>query len=237
MMQIVFKHPEFMVPILILLSFSIICQVSMGVLCHKLIWESENMSSTANKSLQQLKLKFSSCCQLHEGMSNIAVFVDKYMNQLKICGFSLSVLKHLSGQLVLLSILISGIGACRGIITGESILYIVPYYIISFLGLYCYFAISSLVDIVGKTQILRTNLIDYLENHLVNRLEQTTLDLKLVQGEERVQEKESARTETNVQEVEEMPETTQKASERPEDSVLSRTEAKELESLLREFLV
>ena len=80
MMQIVFKHPEFMVPILILLSFSIICQVSMGVLCHKLIWESENMSSTANKSLQQLKLKFSSCCQLHEGMSNIAVFVDKYMN-------------------------------------------------------------------------------------------------------------------------------------------------------------
>ena len=237
MMQIVFKHPEFMVPILILLSFSIICQVSMGVLCHKLIWESENMSSMANKSLQQLKLKFSSCCQLHEGMSNIAVFVDKYMNQLKICGFSLSVLKHLSGQLVLLSILISGIGACRGIIAGESILYIVPYYIISFLGLYCYFAISSLVDIVGKTQILRTNLIDYLENHLVNRLEQTTLDLKLVQGEERVQEKESAQTETNVQAAEEMPETTQKASERPEDSVLSRTEAKELESLLREFLV
>ena len=237
MMQIVFKHPEFMVPILILLSFSIICQVSMGVLCHKLIWESENMSSTANKSLQQLKLKFSSCCQLHEGMSNIAVFVDKYMNQLKICGFSLSVLKHLSGQLVLLSILISGIGACRGIIAGESILYIVPYYIISFLGLYCYVAISSLVDIVGKTQILRTNLIDYLENHLVNRLEQTTLDLKLVQGEERVQEKESAQTETNVQAAEEMPETTQKASERPEDSVLSRTEAKELESLLREFLV
>lgn len=237
MLQIIFKHPEFMIPILILLSLSIICQISMGVLCHKLIWESENMSSTANKSLQQLKLKFSSCCQLHEGMSNISVFVDKYMNQLKIGGFSLSVLKHLSGQLVLLSILISGIGACRGIIVGESVLYVVPYYIISFLGLYCYFAISSLVDIVGKTQILRTNLIDYLENHLVNRLEQTTLDLKLVQGEERVQEKESARTETNVQAAEEMPETTQKASERPEDSVLSRTEAKELESLLREFLV
>ncbi len=122
MLQIIFKHPEFMIPILILLSLSIICQISMGVLCHKLIWESENMSSTANKSLQQLKLKFSSCCQLHEGMSNISVFVDKYMNQLKIGGFSLSVLKHLSGQLVLLSILISGIGACRGIIVGESVL-------------------------------------------------------------------------------------------------------------------
>lgn len=230
MMQIIFKHPEFMVPVLILLSLSIICQISMGVLCHKLIWESENMSSTANRSLQQLKLKFSSCCQLHEGMSNISVFVDKYMNQLKIGGFSLSVLKHLSGQLVLLSILISGIGACRGIIAGESILYIVPYYIISFLGLYCYFAISSLVDIVGKTQILRTNLIDYLENHLVNRLEQTTLDLKLVQGEEGSQIKTGIQTEKGTGEAENA------VSDKPENEVLSNTEAKELESLLREFL-
>ena len=231
MLQIILKHPEFMIPILILLSFSIICQISMGVLCHKLIWESENMSSTANKSLQQLKLKFSSCCQLHEGMSNISVFVDKYMNQLKIGGFSLSVLKHLSGQLVLLSILISGIGACKGIVTGESVLYIVPYYIISFLGLYCYFAISSLVDISGKTQILRTNLIDYLENHLVNRLEQTTLDMKLVQGEEGVREKESRQAEESEKGI------IRPMPDKPEEVILSHTEAQELESLLKEFLV
>ena len=40
MLQIIFKHPEFMIPILILLSLIIICHISMGVLCHKLIWES-----------------------------------------------------------------------------------------------------------------------------------------------------------------------------------------------------
>lgn len=218
MLQILFQHPEFMVPILILLSLSIICQISMGVLCHKLIWETENMSSTTNKSLQQLKLKFSSCCQLHEGMSNISVFVDKYMNQLKIHGISLSTLKHLSGQLVLLSILISGIGACKGIILGESVIYIIPYYIISFLGLYCYFSISSLVDVSGKIQILRTNLIDYLENHLVNRLEQTTLDLKIVQGTGEEKEAEN------------------KPADKQENPILSHTEAKELETLLKEFL-
>lgn len=225
MLQILFQHPEFMVPTLILLFLSIICQISMGVLCHKLIWETENMSSTTNKSLQQLKLKFSSCCQLHEGMSNISVFVDKYMNQLKIHRISLSTLKHLSGQLVLLSILISGIGACKGIVLGESVIYIVPYYIISFLGLYCYFSISSLVDISGKTQILRTNLIDYLENHLANRLEQTMLDMKLVQGTE--EEKEDKK------EAEPAPLDKQSRQENP---ILTHTEAKELESLLKEFL-
>ena len=222
MFQILFKHPEFMIAILFLLSLSIICQISMGVLCHKLIWETENMSSTTNKSLQQLKLKFSSCCKLHEGMSNISIFVDKYINQLKIYGISLSTLKHLSGQLVLLAVLIAGIAACIGIVTGESIIYIVPYYVISFLGLYCYFAISSLVDITSKTKILRTNLIDYLENHLVSRLEQTSLDLKLVQGETENTEKEEEN----------------KTTDKPKDSdsVLSHSEAQELESLLKEFL-
>ena len=154
-------------------------------------------------------------------MSNISIFVDKYINQLKIYGLSLSTLKHLSGQLVLLSVLIAGIAACKGIVTGESIIYIVPYYIISFLGLYCYFAISSLVDISSKAKILRTNLIDYLENHLANRLEQTALDLKLVQGENdeaKGPEKEAA-------------------AENKAENVLSHAEAQELESLLKEYLV
>lgn len=222
MFKILFAHPEFMIPILILISFSIICQISLGVLCHRLIWETENMSGSKNKSLQQLKLKFSSCCKLHEGVSNIPVFVDKYMNQIKVHGISLSTLKHISGQLVLLSILISGIGACRGIIAGESVILIVPYYIISFLGLYCYFAISSLIDIADKTKILRTNLIDYLENHLANRLEQTELDLKIVQAEEPETPKD---------------EETENLSENKEDMpILSHAEAQELESLLKEFL-
>ena len=50
----------------------------------------------------------------------------------------------------------------------------------SFLGLYCYFAVSSLIDIPGKINILRINLVDYLENHLANRLEQTELDMQII---------------------------------------------------------
>ncbi len=226
MLQILFQHPEFMIPTLILLSLSIICQISMGVLCHKLIRETENMSSTTNKSLQQLKLKFSSCSKLHEGISNIPIFVDKYMNKIKVNGISLATLKHLSGQLVLLSVLISGIGACKGIVLGESVIYVIPYYIISFLGLYCYFAISSLVDISGKTKILRTNLIDYLENHLANRLEQTSLDLKLVEGTD------AEKVEKTALEISEGAD----KQDKQEGSVLSHTEAKELETLLKEFL-
>lgn len=224
MFQIIFHHPGFMISVLALLSLSIICQISMGVLYHKLIRETENMSTTKNKSLQQLKLKFSSCSKLHDGIANVPIFVDKYLHRITLHKISLSTLKHLSGQLVLLAVLIAGIGACTGIIQGESFLYIVPFYIISFLGLYTYFAISSFIDISGKTNILRTNLIDYLENHLANRLEQTALDMKLIEGEDSSPDGASSLD-------------GEPSLDSPDNgSALSYNEAKELEILLKEFL-
>ena len=242
MVQIIFRHMEFMVPMLILLFLSIICQISIGVLYHRLIRQAENMSATKNKSLQQLKLKFSSCCKLYEGVSNVPVFVDKYIHRIKIGWFPLSVLRHLSGQFVLLSILIAGIGSCRSIIRGESFINIVPYYIISFLGLYCYFAISSLVDISGKTELLRINLIDYLENHFEGRLEQAALDLKLVSSEvdSKPEGTDSIHADTFAaspsQIVSDSEESNYKQDKNKAPSVFSPGDAKELEALLREFL-
>ncbi len=86
---------------------------------------------------------------------------------------------------MLLSVLIAGIGACMGIVNNESFISIAPFYAISFLGLYCYFAVSSLVDIPGRIKILHINLVDYLENHLASRLEQAELDMQLIQPEQK----------------------------------------------------
>ncbi|MCH5259992.1 MAG: hypothetical protein J1F18_09570 [Lachnospiraceae bacterium] len=222
MSALLFQHKYYIAAILTLLSCSIICQIVMGVIYHRLIWETEHMSTTTNKSLQQLKLKFSSCCKLNEKVSNVSVFVDKYMSRMEFRGIPLSTLKHLSGQLMLLSVLAAGIGACLGIIHDESFFSIAPYYVISFLGLYCYFAVASIVDIPGKINILRINLVDYLENHLSNRLEQTALDMQLIQPDQK-----------NVPEEHKIKETADM------DGVpsFSGSEMDELESLLQEFLL
>ena len=180
MLAFFFQHKNFMIGILALLFASIICQIVMGVIYHRLIWETEHMSTTTNKSLQQLKLKFSGYSKIKEKVANVSVFVDKFISHVKIGAIPLSMLKHLSGQLMLLSVLVAGIGACLGIIHNENFFSIVPFYVVSFLGLYCYFAVSSLIDIPGKINILRINLVDYLENHLANRLEQTELDMQMI---------------------------------------------------------
>lgn len=233
MFTLLLQHKNLIIGILFLLSLSIICQIIMGVIYHKLILETENMSTTNNKALQQLKLKFTSCCKINEHVPNVAIFADKFMNQIKIGCLPLSFLKHLSGQLMLLAVLVAGIGACLGISRGENFFTIVPFYVISFLGLYCYFAVSSLIDIPSKTKILHTNLVDYLENHMANRLEQAKFDMQLINMDEPDDingSKDNPILHTD---------NTKNSGKRPytqNSPAFSKSEAEELENLLKEFL-
>lgn len=241
MLALFFHHKYFMLVILTLLFCSILCQILLGVTYRRLIRETENMSATKNKALQQLKLKFTSCRQLHDSIPNVSVFVDKFLNQISIGKIPVSFFRHLSGQLTLLAVLTAGIGACIGIIQEESLLMIAPFYLVSFLGLYLYFAASSLIDLPGKAGILRTNLVDYLENHLANRLEQTRLDMRMVGMEEPSRESQKTAAAPDRLPVDkETPENLPDAEPQPAHAKASPdftpSEAEELELLLREFL-
>ena len=232
MLALFFRHRNFMLAILVLLSLSIICQIVSGVIYHKLIWETENMSTTTNRTLQKLKLKFTSCRQLHESVLNVPVFVDKFINQIKVGRLPLSYLRHIAGQLMLLAVLVAGIGACQGIIHDEDFFQIAPFYLISFLGLYSYFAVSSLVDIPGKIKVLRTNLVDYLENHLASRLEQTQLDMRMIQTD--VSEEPEQKDKPII--LPDISLSEHKEEDMKNSPAFTSSEAEELELLLKEFL-
>lgn len=166
------RHVHFIGIVFTLLVLSILCQIMIGVLYQKLIRETDNMAATDDRRLKQCRLKFSNCYELNKGEINIPVFVDKFMAQIRFAGISLMNMTHLSGQLMLLSVFAAGLGVCVSIINGETLSGLLPYYIVSLFGLYVYFSVSSLVDVKSRTQMLRTNLIDYLENHLAKQLSQ-----------------------------------------------------------------
>ncbi len=212
MKQFFVQHLLIATVMVLLVVLSIICQIIIGVLYQNMIQETDNMSSTENKLLKQCKLKFANCFQLNAGVSNIPVFVDKFLNRIHFFGMTFSGLHHLSGQLMLLSVFAGGIGVCKGIAEGESIRQILPFYIFSFFGLYLYFSITSFIDMQAKHRILKTNLIDYLENHMVNRLSM------------------------NIEEAEQLNEIEKK--EKPvKIKGFGKAEQEELEELLKEFLV
>lgn len=220
MKQLFMQHTLFASAMILLLVLSITCQIIIGFLYQNMIKETDNMSSTENKLLKQCKLKFANCFQMNAGVSNIPVFVDKFLNRIRFFGITLSGFHHLSGQFMLLSVFAGGIGAYEGIINGESIKQILPFYIFSFFGLYLYFSVTSLIDIQAKRRILKTNLIDYLENHMVNRLSMNTEEIKklerMAEGKDKLTEKEERAGKIRG---------------------FGKAEQEELEELLKEFLV
>lgn len=165
------------------LVLSILGRLWLGMLYQRMIRETDNMAATDNKLLKQCKLKFTNCFQLNNGVANIPVFVDKFLNRLSVGHMSFNMLYHLSGQCMLLSVVCSGIGVCKSIIQGRLLGELLPFYIVSFLGLYVYFSVAALVDIGGKRRTLKTNLVDYLENHLSAQIHVTKQDIQMLYGE------------------------------------------------------
>lgn len=169
------------------MALSVFLRVLLGLLYQKMIRETDNMASTNNKMLKQCKLKFANCYQLSNGVANIPVFVDKFIGRLSLGHISFNMIYHLSGQAMLLSVVFSGVGICKCIMGGKMLGDILPFYIVSFLGLYLYFSVSTVVDIKGKRRMLKVNLVDYLENHLSPRIDVTRQDIEMLYGEEVVE--------------------------------------------------
>lgn len=171
MFIILYEHKLLTGIILFFLLSSIICQIAAGVIYQNMISQTDNMSDTKNRTLNQCKEKYAGYYKLNGKMVNTDVFVDRFLQGICFLKIHLSHLPHISGQFMMLSVLVTGISVCFSLAAGNTLFQIIPYYLISILGLYLYFSISGIVDIQEKRRILKTNLTDYLENHYAPRLE------------------------------------------------------------------
>lgn len=156
---------------LVFMAIGILYQVAIGVIYQRMIQQADTLSGTDNKLLKQCKERFINCYKLNGGVSNIPVFVDKYINRIRVLGMSINFMKHLSGQLMLAGVFVAGFGVFSGIVEGHRFVDLLPYYIISLFGIYLYLSAMSIVDMQGRRRMLKTNLTDYLENTVAQRLE------------------------------------------------------------------
>lgn len=244
------ENKELVAMTIILLLLSILCKFITGIFLNSLIKEAENMSATENKVLKQCKIKFRNCYKLNDGVPNIPVFVDKFINRIQIGKFSMDGLSHFAGQLMMLSVFFAGAGACKGIIDGKTLGEILPFYLMSFLGLYLYFSVSGMVDLNGKRAALKTSLTDYLENHMAVRLSVLDETESLINGDTPLPKAEKGKKQpvlktaavveasapVKKERVKGIPlQEKSLAEERLEEQVFTKNQEKELEELLKEF--
>lgn len=159
---------------------------SMGILIFlavqydRFIKDAENMSITRRKELKAIKTKFLNSYGRKETEEetdwvqesiNVEVFVDKAVSRMKICGRKSHTWRFFGVQFLLFSILFAGIGIYRGITAHMSFKEISPFYVIAFLEMYIYFSVVDICDFQGKERLLRLTIIEYIENHMVNRIQ------------------------------------------------------------------
>lgn len=169
--RIRFLSMDFFVALMItFFVLAILSQILIGILYQHMIEEAENMPTTNNRILKQFKQKFVTCYTVNDGVTNVPVFVEKFLNRLQIGRFTLNMVRGMSGQFMFLSVLAAGIGICRELAGGTSFFALLPYYAVVLVGLYFYFSVLSIVDIPGRRSMLKTNLIDFLENNMKVRL-------------------------------------------------------------------
>lgn len=212
---------------IVLMAIGVLYQVAIGVAYQKMIQATDTMTGTDNKLLKQCKERFIQCYKLNGGVSNIPIFVDKYINRIRFMGMSVNFIKHLSGQIMMAGVFVSGFGVCKGIVEGKRFVDLLPFYIVSLFGIYLFLSISSIVDMPGRRRILKTNLTDYLENHIAERLEHGIDDKEKLQWELE-QEKDTSikhkKEGVGYQPI-------------PEEAVFSEEDGKELEELLKTFMI
>lgn len=203
--------------------------ISMGILIflavnyNQFIKDAENMSITKRRELKAIKTKFLNSYGRKETEEerrfsiqeqiNVEVFVDKAINRLKFCGLKVNTWRFFSGQSLLISIIFAGLGVFRGILAKMTFREISPFYLIAFLELYIFFSVVSICDYEGKDKLLRLTIIEYIENHMVNRIQVA----RAFQAEEKV-----------FQILEE---------EQRKKSTFSKEMEEELDSLLQEFFI
>ena len=213
MFEIFVRHPYLSSGVVVTVFVSVLLQILIGNVLGRMVNEAENMSSTEDKQLKQCKLKFMNCYKMNEGMENVTVFVEHFLEKVSIGKLKITFVHRMSNQLMLFSVLLSGLGAARGIVLNETIGQVLPFYLFAFLGLYIYYVATSFAGMEEKKLSLKFSLVDYLENHMVGRLRQTeeVLNQKLV--EKQIKE-----------------------PVKPKSSIFTEKDKMELENLLREFL-
>lgn len=223
MFQVLWLEGVFSIGMFGFFAASIIGLTVLALKYNTFIKEAENMSTTKRKELKAIKTKFMNSYGrqetneedkyfMHEQV-NVEVFVDKAVNRLKIGGLKPHTWRFLCGQSVIVSIVFAGIGIFRSILAERAVRDILPFYLIAFLEIYIYFSIVSIFDFEGKGRLLRLTVVEYIENHMVNRIRVA----KAFQAEENVIRK--------------------LTEEQSKKKTFSKEREQELEALLQEFMV
>jgi len=164
-----------------LCGLGFVIRIALDLIYKRLVKASDNMGATNNKSMKHTKLKFETCYKLKIGVNNVDTFVDKNLFRYRFCGILLSTWENLSGQVMILSIMIVPVCLSLGLAfeCGNHVILLtcaVGILTSSFLVV-----VDKSINLNDKKLMIKLNMLDYLENFCKVRLEKETFHPELLE--------------------------------------------------------
>lgn len=172
MIQYIYNNNIIIYTFVALCGLGVVFRIILELVYIYLVKESDKLGDTKNKLLKHMRMKFETCYKLNIGVNNVDTFVDKSLTKYRFCGILLSTWENLSGQVLLVSFLIVPISGIFGVvfeISPDLILYTGAVGILAGAAL---ILVDKMTNLPVKKQMIRLNLLDYLENFCKVRLEQ-----------------------------------------------------------------
>lgn len=161
--------------------FGLLIRIMLELMYRRLAKESDNVGGTKNKTIKLIKMKFETCYKLKIGVNNVDTFVDKSIIKNKFCGILLSTWENISGQALLLLLLILPIATIYGIINkcGQELL--LNGGAVGLVAISVLIFVDKSIAINTKKYTIRLNLNDYFNNFLKARMENETTNPELIE--------------------------------------------------------
>ncbi|NLK73856.1 MAG: hypothetical protein GX288_01015 [Clostridiales bacterium] len=181
MVQYLFEQKILMYVMVGLGGLGLLARFIINLVYKKLVKESDNMGGTKHKTLKHMKMKFETCYKLKIGVNNVDTFVDRNLLRYKFCGLLLSTWENLCGQVLFLSLLLVPVSTVVGVISKVDQQLILSTGSVGIIASAILIIVDKSINLYSKKQIVKYNLLDYLENFCKVRLEQEAFNPELLE--------------------------------------------------------
>ncbi|RDU25084.1 hypothetical protein [Anaerosacchariphilus polymeriproducens] len=154
-----------------ILGLGIVCKIWWTFLYLRLVKETDNMNKTKSTQLRALMLQFEKKYQIKKGIQNIELFVDKHVNQMKVCGFHMQNANRISLSLAMISLIFSCVCGWWSYRGNGQIVQALQYLIEGVLIALILCGIHFIYDFDNQRENIIVNIQEYLENVFINKLE------------------------------------------------------------------
>lgn len=130
------------------------------------IYASMTKENTENPLIKQIRLKYDNCKKLDISINNVNAFVEKSMENYRICGLSLNGINNISKEMQYICV---GLGIINAIVFRQDTSAIVFGLGISLLSCIAIKLLEEIVDTDNQKRSVVVELVDYLDNTSVHR--------------------------------------------------------------------